>query len=144
MTAIQPEYNPNGPSIADIDKELREVSDSTLERYAGRGLELSTHAKVSWDAYPESYRYQLRAQNEIARRRHEAQLQAEKDKQDAKRQAESDQRVGDAVAAFKTRARGAFIGSDVEFDAQWPQILAEWQRRQMWERLDQTRGRVNF
>ncbi len=38
-------------------------------------------------------------------------------------------RVAAEVAAFKEKARANFPGTATEFEAQWPTINAEWQRR---------------
>jgi hypothetical protein len=59
-----------GPTVADIDRELREVSESTLERYAEH-LDAKVVKRSPWEYLPDDQRRGLRANHERARRAHD-------------------------------------------------------------------------
>ena len=56
-----------GPTVEDIDRELRDVSESTLERYA-QNLDAKLVKRTRWEYLPDDQRRGLRANHERARR----------------------------------------------------------------------------
>ena len=56
-----------GPTVEDIDRELRDVSESTLERYA-ENLDVRVVKRSPWEYLPDDQRRGLRANHERARR----------------------------------------------------------------------------
>ncbi len=73
---------------------------------------------------------ELAEANVHARARHRAELAAQ---EAAKRQAveaAKQQAIQERIDTFKHQAQAWFPGTTAEFEAQWPSILAEWQKRQ--------------
>jgi hypothetical protein len=56
-----------GPTVEDIDRELRDVSESTLERYA-ENLDVRIVKRSRWEFLSDDQRRGLRANHERARR----------------------------------------------------------------------------
>jgi hypothetical protein len=69
--------------------------------------------------------------NAELRAQHQARLADDEATKQAARQAERDQVTQAAIAAFKQQAAAAFPGTAAQFEAQWPQLLADWQRAQL-------------
>jgi hypothetical protein len=59
-----------GPTVEDIDRELRNLSESTLERYADN-LDVRVVKRSPWEYLPDDQRRGLRANHERARRVHD-------------------------------------------------------------------------
>jgi hypothetical protein len=59
-----------GPTVEEIDRELRDVSESTLERYA-ENLDVRVVKRSPWEYLPDDQRRGLRANHERARRVHD-------------------------------------------------------------------------
>jgi hypothetical protein len=59
-----------GPTVEEIDRELRDVSESTLERYA-ENLDVRVVKRSPWEYLPDDQRRGLRANHERARRLHD-------------------------------------------------------------------------
>jgi len=73
---------------------------------------------------------ELAEHNATCRAEHQAKLAAQ---EAAKRQAAEDaqqQAIQEQIQVFKRQAQARFPGTATEFEAQWPSILVEWQKRQ--------------
>lgn len=76
--------------------------------------------------------------NAEARQRYQDRLAFEAKQQADAAEARRQEAIAAEVARYRAQARVAFPGTQAEFDAQWPAMLAEWQRRQTEDRLAQT------
>lgn len=124
-----------------IDRELADMPDYRLERLekdfdpskiAGRDL-----AKIEHDL-----QLQVRAGNELAKRRRDAarkQEQAEDERKHAEREA---QRVEAVKAEYRKQARAAFPGNDAEFEAAWPDMWRQYQVEQTRQSIANARAGV--
>jgi hypothetical protein len=121
-----------GPSIEAVDRELRSASDATLERLASNEPDIN----ANWEALTDAERRGRRAVNELARRARLAAQRQTEGEQEAAREAARAEAIAGEIASYKERARDAFPGTAAEFEQQWPELLAEWQRREMQRRLD--------
>ncbi len=72
---------------------------------------------------------ELAEHNAACRAERQAKLAAQAEEKRRADKAAQHQAVQAQIDAFKAQARRRFIGSDAEFEAQWPSIKAEWQRR---------------
>src|SRR5215207_2472078 len=57
------------PTIAEVDQDLADVSMDTLERYS-RDLDTTQFQHRTWEVLPLDRRKAIRAQNELAKRKH--------------------------------------------------------------------------
>ncbi len=73
---------------------------------------------------------ELAEHNAACRAERQAKLAAQAEEKRRADKAAQQQAVQAQIDAFKAQARRRFVGSDAEFEAQWPSIKAEWQRRQ--------------
>jgi phage-related minor tail protein len=117
-----------GLTPAEVDRELADASDATLERLAAAEVR---HA-VSWQGLEESERKALRARNLLAQRQREAQRQEAQQAEAAKAEAQRAEALAPHIEAFKATARN-FYQTEAEFNAAWPGLLRDWQRRRVLE-----------
>jgi hypothetical protein len=126
-----------GPTPADIDADLADVSIATLERYA-RDLDLAQFQAKPWEALPIEQRKAIRAGNELAKRQHAKERADRQAAEDARGEAQQQARIDAKIADYRAQMRGAFPGNDAQFDAAWPRILEQWQIDQARAQLDAT------
>lgn len=130
-----------GPTIQEIDSDLADVSDVTLERYA-REFDPAQIGSKSWEALPIEQRKAMRANNELARRQHEKERADAKAADDARIEEQQNAANQARIADYKARARGAWIGDQKSFDSAWPTLLQQWQIDQVNATLDRTKAEV--
>jgi hypothetical protein len=114
------------PGRATIDRQVRDLDDDDLARAARDAPALDRR----WESMTDEERLGQCARNELAKRQDRARQQAAKDAEQAKHAAVHDAKGEAQIAQFKQQARAAFPGTAQQFEAQWPQILADWQRGQ--------------
>jgi multidrug efflux pump subunit AcrA (membrane-fusion protein) len=119
-----------GPTIQDIDRDLADVLIATLERHAA-ALDTSQIQNKPWEALPLAQRKAMRAANELAKRQNQKEREDARAAEDAKAEARQQQRLDAQIADYKARARGAFPGTDAQFEAAWPRILEDYQLEHM-------------
>lgn len=96
-------------TIEQIDADLRDLSDSTVEHIAAR-LDTASMGSLSFESWHPDQRRATRARNELARRQYERERQAQRDAEAAKVQARQDADAAAAKASFRARAWAAFSG----------------------------------
>jgi hypothetical protein len=114
------------PTIQEVDKDMRDLSDAQIERLAARS-DLSALGSRPWENWTTEERRAVRASNEHARRQREAQRAAEEAEKSRKIEQAHQARVDAQIAAYRQRVRSGFPGTDVQFEAAWPRILEDWQ-----------------
>jgi hypothetical protein len=134
-----------GPSIEDIDRDLRDVSDATLARYV-RDLDWAQIGSKHWEALPLEQRKAMRANNELAKRQRQQEQAAAKAAEDARVEAAHSARMQAEIEAYKQQVRGAWIGDQASFDAAFPKMLEQWQidraRAATEANIDRIRARI--
>ncbi|HEY3228202.1 MAG TPA: hypothetical protein VGJ87_03220 [Roseiflexaceae bacterium] len=129
------------PTIQEVDRDLRDVTESTLERYA-RDLDMAQIRAHRWEVLPDDQRRAMRAENELARRKNEARRQAAAAEYQRQIDARDQARVDAAIADYRGRMRLAFRGTDAQFEAAWPRILEDWQIEAARQALDANEQRI--
>ena len=124
-----------GPTIQDIDQELRAESDAMLNHYA-KALDTAQIQAKPWEAMPIVQRRALRAGNELARRQHEKEVADKRKADDARAEAQHTALVEAKIATYKAQIRGVWVGDQASFDAAWPAMLQQWQ-------IDQARATMD-
>lgn len=125
-----------GRTVEQVDREVREMSDSLVKLYAADvDPQIATRP---WEALPDTQRRAVRARNEIARRKRAAE-QATEQAAERQRVEQRDQAAANqAIDAYKREMRAGFPGDDAAFVRAWPRILEQWQI----EQAQQRRGAV--
>lgn len=122
-------------SIEEIDRELRELADSTLERYA-RNLDMAFVSGLQMEHWPVAQRDAMRAQNELARRERVKRQEEEKAAEEAKVQARIDAENQAKIDAYRQQVEARWVGTRESFLEAWPELLRQWQ-------IDQARAGVS-
>jgi hypothetical protein len=117
-----------GPTPEEIDRELRELPDSAIDRIAGYAPNASEMKR--WVAMDLDERRGIRAINEQACRRRVTEQEQARKADEAKREAQRAKAMAAEIAMVKAQARQSFPGTAAEFEKAWPGILAEWQKQQ--------------
>lgn len=131
----QPMTTKTVPTIQEIDADLRELSDTALDRLAA-SFTAPADSRLHFDAWPDEARRALRAGNEQARRQHQAKLRAEEAEKDAALSARLQQRNQAQIESYRNQVRGRWIGDDASFDKAWPEMLQRYL-------IEQATGGVN-
>jgi hypothetical protein len=118
-------YDPK-PTIEEVDRNLRDVAEITLERYA-RDFDPAQLGGRSWAALPLEERRGMRAANELARRQNAAKRQAAKDEEQQRIDAQHQALIDAEIDAYKRGARMGWKGTEAQFEAAWPDMLRAWQ-----------------
>jgi hypothetical protein len=130
-----------GPTIQEVDQELQDLSEATLERYAA-ALDSSAIGSKRWEYMDLDQRKAMRAQNELARRQNVKARADAKAAQEAKFEAQQNAANQAKIDDYRKQARGAWIGDSASFDAAWPRLLEQWQIDQVNATMDRTMAEV--
>lgn len=133
------------PRIADVDREMRELSDWEIERLAAQA-DHSALGSRPWENWTTAERRAIRAANELPRRQRAAKLAAEEAERSQKIEAVNQARINERIATYKSQLRAGFPGDDAAFEQAWPRMLEDWQIREAQQQreaaLNAVRARV--
>jgi hypothetical protein len=129
------------PSIEQVDKDLRELSDAQIDRLAA-DVDYSAVGSRPWENLTTADRRAWRTGEEQARRRNAAERKAKEAEQEKQNQAREQARHNAQIAEYKELARGAWIGDQASFDLAWPELLRRWQIAQVEQATDSNRARI--
>jgi hypothetical protein len=139
MTTITREHRVS-PSVADIDRDVRAMSDSAVDRLANE-FEPGIFSH-KWELLTDRERTIIRAANEQARRHLEAKRKAEKDEQEKRAQEALAAYHQQQIDAYQEQMRAHWIGTAEQFTAAWPRMLEDWQIEQARAQNDDMLRRV--
>lgn len=133
-------YEPH-PTMEEVDRELREVTDDAVEGHVSvLNRQLTTGTR--WEYLPLAQRRALRAENELYRRQRLAGQQGQAQTEQQAREAEREQLNQRRIDAYKAQLQGVFIGTSEDFERAWPDELRAWQMREARSALDANRARL--
>lgn len=111
----------------ETDRYVRELTPNQL-RDAVAKVELNLGER--WSALTDDQRIAQRARNELARRGVEVQREQDKEAEQEYAQARRKAEIKAQHADLKRQRAAGFPGTAAQFEAQWPAMLADWQRQQ--------------
>jgi hypothetical protein len=130
-------YYATEPSVAQVDRDLEDLSDAQIARLAA-GADPQLLATKKWENFRPEERREWRALEAHAKRQHQATLRAEQ-AAEAQRQADRQRALAEQqIADYKAQMRRAFLmhGTVEQFESAWPEMLRKWQTEQAEQQRD--------
>jgi hypothetical protein len=117
-------WEKNEKPIADIDADLRELSDRTVEAYAA-DLDIEAMRGLKMESWRFDQIRAMRAQNEVSRRRQIAAKQDQEQAQ-AKAQQAAQQKIAEAQEqADRRMLRSRWTGDEQSFNEAYPELIKQ-------------------
>jgi hypothetical protein len=117
-------WEKNEKPIAEIDRDLRDLSDATVERYADQ-LDIEAMRGLKMEHWRFDQIRPMRARNEVARRRQIAAKQEQEQAQEKAQQAARQKRADDQEQADRRMLRLRWTGDDRSFEAAYPKLMEQ-------------------